>query len=300
MSTTSKNLGQVAAVIAGITPPDNTNLIWLDTSGAETIKKVYNPTNTAWEPLMKNDSTGADNWGTQVIVSSIEFAGNGTTANELKLASQDAQIGYVLKWDGTSWKPAVDNIGSGLQAVSIGSEFKGDGTVGAPIGLRTTGVAEGQIMKFVSGQWQPANDDVGVRFIKDMVILWKGSPSAVPDGWEILQITRGRVVVGFDQNDADFNKMEKTGGVKEVRLTADQNGPHIHGVNDEGHDHTMKFGNDQGGNAHAANWAKLDGSNNERKTTNSKTGITIQSSGLGAAHTNLQPYVVLAYIIYKG
>ncbi|MDD3738465.1 MAG: tail fiber domain-containing protein [Lentimicrobiaceae bacterium] len=55
---------------------------------------------------------GGDNWGTQVVETDATLAGNGTTANKLKIAQQGALNGQVLKWNGSTWAPADDNTGS--------------------------------------------------------------------------------------------------------------------------------------------------------------------------------------------
>ncbi|MDD3738463.1 MAG: tail fiber domain-containing protein [Lentimicrobiaceae bacterium] len=58
-------------------------------------------------------SGGGDNWGTQVVQTDATLAGEGTTANKLKIAQQGALNGQVLKWNGSTWAPANDNTGSG-------------------------------------------------------------------------------------------------------------------------------------------------------------------------------------------
>jgi hypothetical protein len=58
-------------------------------------------------------SGGGDNWGSQVVATDATLAGNGTTATPLKIAPAGATSGQVLKWNGTSWKPAADEMGSG-------------------------------------------------------------------------------------------------------------------------------------------------------------------------------------------
>ncbi len=62
---------------------------------------------------LPSGGTSGDNWGTQTVVTDATMAGNGTTATPLKIAQQAATSGQVLKWDGTSWKPAADATGSG-------------------------------------------------------------------------------------------------------------------------------------------------------------------------------------------
>ncbi|HPT32974.1 MAG TPA: hypothetical protein PLW67_14085, partial [Prolixibacteraceae bacterium] len=59
-----------------------------------------------------------DNWGTQVVVSDSTLAGTGTTASPLQIARRGATTGQVLKWNGTAWKPANDETGSGGSGAS--------------------------------------------------------------------------------------------------------------------------------------------------------------------------------------
>ncbi len=53
-----------------------------------------------------------DNWGGQTVQTDPTLAGNGTTLSPLRLAQQLAVAGHVLKWNGTTWAPAVDETGS--------------------------------------------------------------------------------------------------------------------------------------------------------------------------------------------
>src|ERR1035437_2402949 len=50
--TTSKDLGLVAAIIAGMTAPSNTDILWLDLNSTPAIKKYYDPTDGTWKPLI--------------------------------------------------------------------------------------------------------------------------------------------------------------------------------------------------------------------------------------------------------
>jgi hypothetical protein len=66
---------------------------------------------------------------------STEFAGNGTLATPLKLAQQSATTGQTLKWDGTKWTPANDNVGSVVTANLTGtSKVTVTNGVGAVLG----------------------------------------------------------------------------------------------------------------------------------------------------------------------
>jgi len=54
---------------------------------------------------------GGDGWGTQTAVTDATLSGNGTVTTPLKIASQSASSGQVLKWNGTTWQPKEDETG---------------------------------------------------------------------------------------------------------------------------------------------------------------------------------------------
>lgn len=93
--------------------------------------------------------------------------------------------------------------------------------------------------------------------------------------WERI---KGRVLVGVDENDSDFNTAEKTGGEKTHTLVVSELPQHTH-----------------------ANYAKrtnitINNSGNTHVTCHSSNsgatvGNNIGSTGEGVAHNNLQPYV---------
>lgn len=93
--------------------------------------------------------------------------------------------------------------------------------------------------------------------------------------WERI---KGRVLVGVDENDSDFNTTEKTGGEKTHTLVVSELPQHTH-----------------------ANYAKrtnitINNSGNTHVTCHSSNsgatvGHNIGSTGEGVAHNNLQPYI---------
>jgi microcystin-dependent protein len=67
---------------------------------------------------------------------------------------------------------------------------------------------------------------------------------------------------------------------------------HTHTINDPGHIHGQ--GATNGGAVLIGGGANKADQNN---TTTATTGITINPTGLGLAHNNMQPYVVVTFII---
>ena len=114
-------------------------------------------------------------------------------------------------------------------------------------------------------------------------------PSVLLGGGTWERFGMGRVLVSQNAGDPEFDTALETGGAKAVALTSPgQNAPHVHGVNDPGHVHSQ--GGVFMGIGGAAGEAQFIGGSN---TGSSGTGISIQSSGGGETHNNLQPYIVV-------
>jgi len=101
----------------------------------------------------------------------------------------------------------------------------------------------------------------------------------------------GRTLVGIDTGQTEFDTVEETGGAKTHTLTSAEMPTHSHGVNDPGHNHTIKKHANvnftgTGFDLYGTYGGALDTSGI------STTGISIQNAGSGGAHNNLQPYVV--------
>ena len=129
----------------------------------------------------------------------------------------------------------------------------------------------------------------------------------------------GRVPVGVNSSDGNFNAVEKTGGQSTVTIASNNIPTHSHGVNDPGHQHTLDLGSyriptaaqDIGdvsssstegsytapsisGSTATQDWSQFTGTS--LTPASSGTGISIQNAygnaGGGAdALTNLQPYI---------
>ena len=100
----------------------------------------------------------------------------------------------------------------------------------------------------------------------------------------------GKVPVGIDAGDTDFNSVEETGGSKDAILPSHT---HVAAVDDPGHNHTVTTSSTStiaSGNAIPLNYLYT-----TRTTSTSTTGITVSNSTEGESATgkNLQPYIVV-------
>lgn len=103
----------------------------------------------------------------------------------------------------------------------------------------------------------------------------------------------GRVPVGVDTSQKEFNSVEKIGGEKTHRLTEDEMPAHQHFADNNngeekltGNIGNMGFsaGSDEGaGNCYGLNWAY--------RSRRTDTGIKTAAAGGGDPHNNLQPYI---------
>ncbi len=102
-----------------------------------------------------------DNWGTQAVEKDNTLKGEGTTTSPLGLAQQGATTNQVLKWNGTDWLPANDNVAGGGGAVNTNARLSGDGSAGSPLDIAQQGAGNGQVLKWNGTQWSPAVDETG-------------------------------------------------------------------------------------------------------------------------------------------
>jgi microcystin-dependent protein len=111
---------------------------------------------------------------------------------------------------------------------------------------------------------------------------------------------RGRVGIGAGQGADLSNRVFATsGGAETHTLTTGEMPTHSHGVTDPGHAHSyVNTSNDQNLlNFESNEWAADQEETPGKTTGTSTTGITINNAGSGNAHNNMQPFLVIRYLI---
>lgn len=103
----------------------------------------------------------------------------------------------------------------------------------------------------------------------------------------------GRTLVGVDILQPEFDTVEETGGAKTHTLTASEMPAHTHVQN--AHDHVITSQTATSGTATSYEHGTLDITSTEAEVTErtQATAAVNQNAGGGAAHNNLQPYIVV-------
>ena len=132
--------------------------------------------------------------------------------------------------------------------------------------------------------------------------------------WQL--ISQGKMPIGIDANDSDFNQIGKTGGEKTHTLTIAELASHNHGLNAHTHTYAKVNGSTGyganvltgsvgtpsiGGSKTSSVTTSTGGGEGHSHTTSTTTTNTGQangnttSSGSGNAHNNMPPYIVMAF-----
>ena len=98
-------------------------------------------------------------------------------------------------------------------------------------------------------------------------------------GFQWERVSQGRIPIGLDDSDTDFNTIGKTGGEKEVTLSINHIPPHNHTVR--------------------ANIQNASGSGvlviKNKAYYSSAVEMNTSATGGGQAHNNMPPYIVMAF-----
>lgn len=114
------------------------------------------------------------------------------------------------------------------------------------------------------------------------MVLWNKPAAEIPEGWAEVIDWRGRIPVGYDVTQTEFNLMGKQGGSKNAVVVS-----HTHTISDSGN-----VNNGIGGGSVANKTARWD--------SGSGTFLngTISTEGVSGTGKNLQPYRVVLFIEY--
>lgn len=98
-------------------------------------------------------------------------------------------------------------------------------------------------------------------------------------GFQWERVSQGRIPIGLDDSDTDFNTIGKTGGEKEVTLSINHIPPHNHTVR--------------------ANIQNASGNDilviKNNAYYSSAVEMNTSATGGGQAHNNMPPYIVMAF-----
>ena len=111
---------------------------------------------------------------------------------------------------------------------------------------------------------------------------------------------RGRACVGAGQGAGLTNRaLGSSGGSETHTLTSGQMPSHNHEITDPGHSHTWNNGlerDDEGDGGSNAEYTRIVGSVSDA-IANATTGISINNTGGGDPHNNMQPFLALRFLI---
>jgi microcystin-dependent protein len=122
-----------------------------------------------------------------------------------------------------------------------------------------------------------------------------------------LPNVKGKVIAGLDSTQTEFDALAETGGAKTHTLTSAEMPSHTHIQNAHGHvvsansfagDLEITMGPVGGdGNKYSVSDSINDASSTTANIYARNTTATNQNTGSGGAHNNLQPYIVMNYLI---
>ena len=259
-TTVSKNVN----VLAYAAPVINASATRLNNFENQTTLKVsgtYSPLtinntakNTVSSVQYRYKAQSTSTWGSWTTMSGLSVTSAGAYSVTDKVLDLDNNTSYDFEIKTT------DRLGSTTVSLTV--------SVGIPI--FRIGVNDGLLYN----KEQPLMPSHVGQVIMSTTLDTAAKVKAIYGGtWE--RWGAGKVPVGVDPNDTDFNAPNKSGGAKTVTLTKDQIPAHTHSVNNQS---TTTYMVPQG------NYYGL--------ITNSTNGST-GSAGGGKAHNNMQPYMTL-------
>lgn len=198
------------------------------------------------------------------------------------------------------------NDGASFSALPLDASILNQGIIGS-VARIATGTPDGT--KFVrddltlavpAGTFNPSTVwPIGSVFIS----VVSTNPNTLLGFGTWSAIAAGRVLVGIDSGDTDFDTVEETGGAKTHTLQVSEMPSHTHTQDphnhtQDAHAHNIKFNADQGASGSVEDipqpaGASTSGIVESATATNQAATATNQNTGGGGAHNNVQPYFVV-------
>lgn len=120
------------------------------------------------------------------------------------------------------------------------------------------------------------------------MVLWNKPANQIPEGWQEVEDWRGRMPVGFDNTQTEFDEIGKTGGTKNKTLSISEIPEHDHGLRT-----SVRDNGDYGQLVETANTEEY---GDAQFTPRAKT----QKTGGGQSFSLLNPYRTVLFIEYIG
>ena len=134
-----------------------------------------------------------------------------------------------------------------------------------------------------------------VGFVLSTVTNYADSAAVVAayGGTTWVRFGAGKVLVGYDSGDSNFNTVEGTGGSKDAIVVS-----HSHTASttstDSGHQHSVNtYSRLEGGTGGNSFWVDIAGTNTGTASANITSSTTVDSTGSSGTNANLQPYVTV-------
>jgi hypothetical protein len=166
------------------------------------------------------------------------------------------------------------------------------GTPSAPTAASGTNTAQIATTAFVQAALSTIYP---VGFILSTVTNYADSAAVVAafGGTTWVRFGAGKVPVGYDSGDSDFNTVENTGGSKDAIVVS-----HSHTASttstDSGHSHSVNtYSRLEGGTGGNSFWVDVAGTTTGSASANITSSTTVNSAGSSGTNANLQPYVVV-------
>jgi len=211
---------------------------------------------------------------------------------------------------------SVDVLPTGQVTMSWGNNGVGVGKVHEQGGLDVSGAVyeDGERLK----QWEPGDIKITAlvnassgwllcngaavsRTTYDALFAAISTTYGAGDGSTTFNVPnlKGRVPVGLDSGQTEFDSLGETGGAKTHTLASAEMPIHTHTQDAHVHEQNVSANPSSGGNGIRQDYdADVVGASAYTQGINTQSATaTNQNSGSGGAHNNLQPYITLNFII---